>query len=199
MRLLTLSIGTLFLSACFEVPTSGYDTFEGLEYSRLSDFDLPGYVQYFETRQGQDPNAWDFEHRMLVQFDPVGYGQLDIGQQLDIDFIDTEQGFAQGCAPSFCPVYIAAVGESVSVIDTIPLLKSFLGDIDTPAECALWLMPHELDLVESRRFGNGDWDLRVRDGEHRLYRLEMTVHGEILEQRLLDEIPLEYGDIELEY
>ena len=63
----------------------------------------------------------------------------------------------------------------------------------------LWLMPHELELVESRRFGNGDWDLRVRDSEHRLYRVEMTVHGEILEQRLLDEIPLEYGDIELEY
>ena len=197
MRFLTLSIGAVLLSACFEVPTSGYDTFEGLEHSRLSDFDLPGYVQYFEIRQGVDPNAWDFEHRMVIQFDPLGHGQLDIGQQLDIDFIDTEQGFAQSCAPSFCPVYIAAVGESVSVIDTEALLKNFLGEIDTAAECALWLMPHELELMESRRFGNGDWDLRVRDSSHRLYRVEMTVHGEILEQRLLEEIPLEYGDFEI--
>ena len=189
MRLWMTCLGTLFFNACFEPPPSHFESFDGLGYSRFSDFDLPSYVQYFEMRQGEDPNAWDFEHQMLLQFDPQGYGQLDIGQQLDIDFIDTERGFAQGCAPSFCPIYIAAVGESVTVIDTLPLLKNFLGDIDTPAEVALWLVQDALELIESHRYSNGDWIVRVRDQAHRLYELEMTVEGEILEQRLIREYP----------
>jgi hypothetical protein len=182
---------TFFLSACYDKPLVESRAYDGLEQSQLSDFNLPDYTQYFEIRRGEVLGGWSFEHQMMLQFDPQGYGQLDLEQQLDIAFIDTDKGFTQGCAPDSCPIYLASVGESVQVVDTPELLRAFLGEIDTPAECALWLLQHGFDLLTTHQYPDGTWILEVRDQlePEVQFQLEMDVDGRILSQDLISQSP----------
>ena len=184
-KIITASLAFVY-TGCLAPDFIPHQYFGGLESAELNDFTLPNYVQYFELRQGPIDSSYSFEHIPLLRFDPLGYEQLDIGQQIDIEFIDTTNGFLQGCAPNNCPIYIASVGESLSVVDSIPLLKSFLGALDRPAEFALWIKQWGFTLLEFYAFEDGSYSLIVvqenAEGTQETYQLFVSQDGEILSQ-----------------
>ena len=182
-NILACTIG-VFSVGCLEVyEEEPYYDFAGLEFSQRQDFNLPDAVQYFEVRLVDlDGDPFGITPETIFQFDPVGYQNLDLGTQIDLDMLKSTEGFASGCAPS-CPVYIAAVGDGVSVVDSFDELKRFLGPLDTPPEFAIWLMQWNFELLQFRANSNDTYSFVVTDG-YDYYDVLMNPNGELLHQGL---------------
>ena len=95
-----------------------------------------------------------------------------------------EKLHAADCGAGMCPIYIALVGEQVSVVDSSQGLLDFLGPLDTPAEFALWLMQWDYEVLRYRYNGNGTFSFIVAQATTE-YELLMNSDGDILQQTML--------------
>ena len=124
-KLIVAAFG-LSLVGCIEVQeVQPFHDFAGLEFSQRQDFNLPDAIQYFELRAVDlDGDPFGITPETIFQFDSLGYESLDIGKQIDLDMLSSTEGFATDCATN-CPIYIASVGSTVSVVDSFDELKQF--------------------------------------------------------------------------
>jgi hypothetical protein len=66
--------------------------------------------------------------------------QIDTATLRVLDTTRAPSGFAQGCLPAHCFMYVAALtGSTVTIINTNDALRQFLAPIDTPEEALLLL------------------------------------------------------------
>jgi hypothetical protein len=145
MRTLVLAIPVLLMAGCSaitDIDTDDLEPIPALEQLAYATVQPAAGVTYWELRHGyrtcQACN--DPADTMIAAGGTVTYAQLDAGTRTALAALRPPSGFAQGCLPSQCFLYIAAVrnGNVVS-FNTVDGLKSFLGPIDSAAEAVLLL------------------------------------------------------------
>jgi hypothetical protein len=145
MRALALVIPVLFTVGCSAITDIDVDDLApipALEQLAFSTIQPAQGITYWELRYGfrtcQACN--DPADSVVASGGTVTRAQLDAGTRTALAALRPPTGFAQGCLPSQCFFYIAAVqnGNVVS-FNTVAALKSFLGVINTEAEAVLLL------------------------------------------------------------
>lgn len=158
----------LVLAACqstTDIDTSGMERipdFGTLDYTRIQ----PQAYDYWELRfswgGGQPRDS------VLGSGGARTRAQIDTATLRVFDATRPPSGFAQGCLPAFCYMYIAAVsGSSVTIINSNEALRTFLAPIDTREEAMLLLRarsfywhPDDGGVTGVARNGNG-WEFVV--------------------------------------
>lgn len=131
---------------------------------KLSEFELISEVyNYEDISVDASYDYWELLYASDVQTEEILYSagskcQNAADQEdcmLRMDEINIGWGgFAQGCLPGFCALYIKYQSlDQVGTVSTIPELEDFLGEIDTAADAIL--------LARAHNYWYSDEDLEV--------------------------------------
>jgi hypothetical protein len=145
MRTFLLAIPILLMTGCSAITDIDVDDLEPIPEIAQLDFSTIQPAQnttYWELRFGyrtcQACN--DPADSVIAVGGMVTRAQLDANTRAALAALRPPTGFAQGCLPSQCFLYIAAVQNgSVVTFNTVDGLKSFLGVVNTEAEAVLLL------------------------------------------------------------
>ena len=120
--------------AASQAERRGFTAVPNQDNVSLADLDLSTEQDYAEIRLVfTDSSASDYE--VIKAFDDDVKASLSEAQLFALNTETTLSGYDSGCLPEHCVIYLVALhGLQTTLVDNMLDLRSFLGEINPPAE-----------------------------------------------------------------
>lgn len=159
--------------------------------AQLENFNFSEQVDYMEWRQVLI-NATDQEPRVVAEYDLDIKQRFSESQLLNLENAVTNTGVGLQCLPAACVNYFVTVqGEMVTVIDNFLDILALIGELDTPAEIHLVLIPTDFSAELYREIAGGFQVVAVLNkcsGNIVRYLLEIDRSGNVTELGIVSEV-----------